>query len=163
MAESPMTPFIAMAGKPPEEAKFFWSGGPVEAPRTWFQSQLSGVTGFETDEGLVLVDSGLHRLAPRLAALLRQKTQAPVHTVIFTQGHVDHAFGVGAFLAPGQPRGRASSRIAPCPSASGELRAHLALQRRDQRAPVRRQRQPRRQRRRVRQFPRAGFRAGSAL
>ena len=107
MAESPMTPFIAMAGKPPEEAKFFWSGGPVEvAPRTWFQSQLSGVTGFETDEGLVLVDSGLHRLAPRLAALLRQKTEAPVHTVIFTQGHVDHAFGVGAFLVPGQARPR---------------------------------------------------------
>jgi hypothetical protein len=39
MAESPMTPFHQMAGKSPEEAKFFWSGGPVEvAPRTWFQS-----------------------------------------------------------------------------------------------------------------------------
>jgi len=103
MTDSPMTPFHEMAGKSPEEAKFFWTGGPIEvAPRTWFQSLLSGVTAFETDEGLVLVDSGLKQLAPRLATLLRQKTQAPVHTVIFTQGHVDHAFGVQSFLVPGQ-------------------------------------------------------------
>jgi hypothetical protein len=55
MAESTMTPFREMAGKNPEEAKFFWSGGPIEvAPRTWFQSYLSGVTGFETDAGLLM-------------------------------------------------------------------------------------------------------------
>jgi glyoxylase-like metal-dependent hydrolase (beta-lactamase superfamily II) len=107
MTESPMTPFQQMAGKSPEEAKFFWSGGPIEvAPRSWFQSYLSGVTGFETDDGLVLVDSGLGPLGPRLAALLRQKTGAPVHTAIFTQGHVDHAFGLKAFLIPGQARPR---------------------------------------------------------
>ncbi len=91
-------------GRPPEEAKFFWSGGPVEvAPRTWFVSFFSGVTGFETDAGLVLVDSGLSRLAPALAEMLRRKTQAPVHTVVLTQGHVDHAFGIKAFLRPDQP------------------------------------------------------------
>jgi len=107
MAESPMAPFHQMAGKSPEDAKFFWTGGPIEvAPRTWFQSMLSGVTGFETDAGLVLVDAGLKQLGPRLAAMLRQKTQAPVHTAIFTQGHVDHAFGLRAFLAPGQQRPR---------------------------------------------------------
>src|SRR5690606_6502152 len=84
--------------------KFFWSGGPVEvAPRTWFVSFFSGVTGFETDAGLVLVDSGLSRLAPALAEMLRRKTQAPVHTVVLTQGHVDHAFGIKAFLRPDQP------------------------------------------------------------
>jgi glyoxylase-like metal-dependent hydrolase (beta-lactamase superfamily II) len=107
MAYSPMTPFHEMAGKSPAEAKFFWSGGPVEvAPRTWFQSWLSGVTGFETDAGLVLVDSGLRQLGPKLAEMLRQRTQAPVHSVIFTQGHIDHAFGLKAFLLPGQARPR---------------------------------------------------------
>ncbi|MCA9709959.1 MAG: MBL fold metallo-hydrolase, partial [Myxococcales bacterium] len=90
-------------GQPPEQAKFFWSGGPVEvAERTWFVSFFSGVTGFETDEGLVLVDSGLSRLAPALDQMLRRKTQAPVHTAVFTQGHVDHAFGLSAFLREGQ-------------------------------------------------------------
>jgi glyoxylase-like metal-dependent hydrolase (beta-lactamase superfamily II) len=107
MSENPMAPFREMAGKSPEEAKFFWSGGPIEvAPRTWFQSYLSGVTGFETDEGLVLIDSGLRQLGPRLAELLRRKTQAPVHTAIFTQGHIDHAFGLKVFLTPGQARPR---------------------------------------------------------
>ncbi len=90
-------------GQPPEQAKFFWSGGPVEvAPRTWFVSFFSGVTGFETDEGLVLVDSGLDRLAPALDQMLRRRTSAPVHTAVFTQGHVDHAFGLASFLREGQ-------------------------------------------------------------
>src|ERR1700726_3229493 len=99
--------FRAMRGKSPEDAKFFWSGGPIEvAERTWFQSVFSGCTGFETDEGIVLVDSGMVQLGPKLAGLLRQKTQAPIHTAIFTHGHVDHAFGLEAFLVPGQPRPR---------------------------------------------------------
>ena len=94
----------ACYGQSPEQAKFFWSGGPVEvAPRTWFVSFFSGVTGFETDAGLVLVDSGLSKLAPALADLLRRRTSAPVHTAVFTQGHVDHAFGLDAFLVDGQP------------------------------------------------------------
>ena len=72
-------------GKPPQEAKFFWSGGPIEvASRTWFVSFFSGVTGFETDEGLVLVDSGLSRLAPALDRLLRKQTEAPVHTAVYS-------------------------------------------------------------------------------
>ncbi len=88
----------------PEDAKFFWSGGPVEvAPRTWFVSFFSGVTGFETDDGLVLVDSGLAQLAPALDEMLRRRTTAPVHTAVFTQGHVDHAFGLKSFLREGQP------------------------------------------------------------
>ncbi len=72
------------------------------AERTWFQSVFSGCTGFETDEGVVLVDSGMLQLGPKLAALLRQKTGAPIHTAIFTHGYVDHAFGLAAFLLPGQ-------------------------------------------------------------
>jgi glyoxylase-like metal-dependent hydrolase (beta-lactamase superfamily II) len=70
----------------------YWSGGPFEvAPRTWFVSNFSGVTAFETEAGLVLIDSGTERLAPGMAAQLRVKTQAPVHTAIFTHGHLDHA------------------------------------------------------------------------
>jgi glyoxylase-like metal-dependent hydrolase (beta-lactamase superfamily II) len=91
-------------GQSPQDAKFFWSGGPVQvAERTWFQSFFSGVTAFETDDGLVLVDSGLSRLAPALAEMLRRKTQARVHTVVLTQGHVDHAYGIDAFIREGDP------------------------------------------------------------
>jgi glyoxylase-like metal-dependent hydrolase (beta-lactamase superfamily II) len=102
-SDNPTDLFKLLRGRSPEEAKFFWSGGPVEvAERTWFQSVFSGCTGFETDEGVVLVDSGLAPLGAKLADLLRQKTRAPIHTAIFTHGHVDHAFGLQAFLLRGQ-------------------------------------------------------------
>ncbi len=102
-SDNPTDLFKSLRGRSPEEAKFFWSGGPVEVgERTWFQSVFSGCTGFETEEGVVLVDSGLAQLGPKLAALLRQKTPAPIHTAVFTHGHVDHAFGLEAFLVPGQ-------------------------------------------------------------
>jgi glyoxylase-like metal-dependent hydrolase (beta-lactamase superfamily II) len=107
MAENPSAKFATMRGKRPEEAKFFWTGGPVEvAPRTWFASQFSGCTAFETDEGLVLVDTGTRQFAPAIAAMLRQRTQAPVHTAIYTHGHIDHAYGLDAFLLPDQKRPR---------------------------------------------------------
>src|ERR1700753_180006 len=103
MAVNPAVKFATMTGKSPEEAKFFWTGGPIEvAPRTWFASQFSGATAFETDEGLVLVDTGTRQFAPILAQRLREKTQAPVHTAIYTHGHVDHAYGLDKFLMPGQ-------------------------------------------------------------
>jgi glyoxylase-like metal-dependent hydrolase (beta-lactamase superfamily II) len=91
------------SGKTPEEATFFWSGGPIEvAPRTWFQCVFSSCVGFDTDAGLLLVDTGLQRLAPQLAAKLRERTPAPVHTAVYTHGHVDHAHGLEAFLLEGQ-------------------------------------------------------------
>jgi glyoxylase-like metal-dependent hydrolase (beta-lactamase superfamily II) len=107
MADNPAQKFGTMRGKSPEEAKFFWSGGPIDvAERTWFASQFSGCTVFETDEGLVLVDTGTKQFAPVIAAMLRQKTQAPVHTAIYTHGHIDHAYGLPAFLMPGQKKPR---------------------------------------------------------
>ncbi len=72
------------------------------APRTFFVSVFSGVVAFETDEGLVLVDTGVQMLAPIIHAAIRAKTKAPLHTVIYTHGHIDHAFGLGPWLAESQ-------------------------------------------------------------
>jgi len=99
--------FEANRGKSADDAGVYWTGGPVEvASRSWFVSNFSGVTAFETEAGLVLVDSGTERAAPGMAAQLREKTQAPVHTAIFTHGHLDHAYGLKFFLLPDQPRPR---------------------------------------------------------
>jgi glyoxylase-like metal-dependent hydrolase (beta-lactamase superfamily II) len=104
MTANPTGKFGELRGQPPEVARFFWTGGPVEvAERTWFCSSLSGVTGFETDDGLVLVDTGTALFAPALAGMLRSVTSAPVHTAVYTHGHVDHAYGLDAFLVEGQP------------------------------------------------------------
>jgi len=100
---NPIELWFTMAGKSPEEAKFYWTGGPIQvAELTWFQSQMSGVTAFETDEGLVLIDSGTKYFGPALAEKVRQVTSALVHTAIYTHGHVDHAYGLKSFLTEGQ-------------------------------------------------------------
>lgn len=59
---------------------------------------FSAVTAFETEEGIVLVDSGLREMGPALADRLRQETDAPIHTAIYTHGHVDHVHGLPAFV-----------------------------------------------------------------
>lgn len=69
------------------------------APRTWqVCAHVTNVSVIETDEGLVLIDCGLPKDGPELLALVRSVTQAPLHTVIYTHGHIDHAFGLSAFL-----------------------------------------------------------------
>jgi len=104
VVQNPTDKFVQMRHQPPEVAKFFWNGGPIEvAERTWFASLLSGVTAFETDEGLVLVDTGTKDFGPHLAKEIREATGVPVHTAIYTHGHVDHAFGLAPFLVDGQP------------------------------------------------------------
>ena len=43
MSGNPVEHWLTMDGKSPEEARFYWSGGPIQvAERTWFQSQMSG-------------------------------------------------------------------------------------------------------------------------
>lgn len=76
------------------------------AERAWYVSIVVGVTAFETHDGLVMVDAGMRNLSPQMAKELRKHTSAPVHTAIYTHGHVDHAFGLGDFLIEGQDRPR---------------------------------------------------------
>ena len=64
------------------------------APRTCFVSSFANVTAFETDAGLVLVDTGSFVLAEPTRVALRKATTAPVTNAVWTHGHVDHCFGV---------------------------------------------------------------------
>jgi glyoxylase-like metal-dependent hydrolase (beta-lactamase superfamily II) len=72
------------------------------AERTYHCSGFSDVTAFETSDGLVLVDTGLSGESASLAEQLREYTEAPVHTAIYTHGHLDHAFGLDAYILDGQ-------------------------------------------------------------
>ena len=76
------------------------------AERTWLlRFPIVNVVVFETDEGLVLIDSGYAPAGPALVDALRQISNKPVHTVILTHFHADHAFGAWALLAAGmKPR-----------------------------------------------------------
>jgi len=64
------------------------------AARSYFVASFANVAAFDTDDGLVLVDTGSFLLAERTRAALRGAIAAPAHTAIWTHGHVDHCFGV---------------------------------------------------------------------
>ncbi|GAA2104337.1 hypothetical protein GCM10009801_79890 [Streptomyces albiaxialis] len=73
------------------------------AARTFMiQPGMANVALFETDEGLLLVDAGCAGDGPALLRAVRRVSARPLHTVVFTHGHVDHAFGLWAFLEAGE-------------------------------------------------------------
>lgn len=67
------------------------------AAGSYFVSSFANITAFDTDDGLVLVDTGSFLLAEPTRKRLRELTKRPVHTAVWTHGHVDHCFGVEMF------------------------------------------------------------------
>ena len=57
---------------------------------------------FETDEGIVLVDTGMAPAGPAILDAIRSVSQQPIHTIIYTHGHVDHAYGTWAIMEAGE-------------------------------------------------------------
>ncbi|MFI5398274.1 MAG: alkyl sulfatase dimerization domain-containing protein [Candidatus Binatia bacterium] len=75
----------------------------VVAPRTLFATaDYVNLTAFETNDGLVLVDTGMVAAGADILKNIRAHTTAPLHTVIFTHGHLDHAFGLKPWLEAGE-------------------------------------------------------------
>jgi alkyl sulfatase BDS1-like metallo-beta-lactamase superfamily hydrolase len=62
-----------------------------------FLSSFANVSAFDTDEGLVLVDAGSFPLAAQTHELVRGWSRRPLHTAIYTHGHIDHVGAVPAF------------------------------------------------------------------
>ena len=65
----------------------------------------------DTGEGLVTFDTSGQRSGPEVVAALRRWSTAPVHTVVYTHGHLDHVGGSRAFAADAAERGRPSPRV----------------------------------------------------
>ena len=81
------------------------------------------------------VAAGLAGDARRIHAAVRSVTDLPLHTVVFTHGHVDHAFGLRAFL---EARGWWSAEREAAAQADARREVLLALQtaERKERPPV---------------------------
>ncbi|MFO1292224.1 MAG: MBL fold metallo-hydrolase [Rubrivivax sp.] len=70
-----------------------------QGARTWLlRFPIVNVVVFETDAGLVLVDSGYAPAGPALAEALARLSTKPVHTIVLTHFHADHAFGAWALM-----------------------------------------------------------------
>jgi alkyl sulfatase BDS1-like metallo-beta-lactamase superfamily hydrolase len=73
-----------------------------------FWHSFSNATAVDTAAGLLLVDTGDPLFGPLLHQRVRDwRPTAPLHTAVFSHGHIDHVFGVGPFdaevIASGSP------------------------------------------------------------
>jgi alkyl sulfatase BDS1-like metallo-beta-lactamase superfamily hydrolase len=76
-----------------------------------FVAAFSNVAAFVTDDGLVLVDTSSPFLAGRVHDVLRAWRAAPLHTAVFTHGHIDHVFGVERYEADARDLGARAPRV----------------------------------------------------
>jgi len=83
------------------------------AEKTYFlTADYVNVIALETSDGLLLVDTGMSNTADRVYEEMRKHTSARLDTVIYTHGHMDHAFGLQPWLASGEsPRVIAQERL----------------------------------------------------
>jgi len=72
------------------------------APGLAFVSSFANVVCVSTDDGLVLVDTSSFLTGQAVRAQVREWSDAPVHTAVYTHGHVDHVMGIGAFEGEGR-------------------------------------------------------------
>ncbi len=72
---------------------------------------FGNATAIRTAAGLVLVDTGSRETASRTLAALRRWDDGPVHTVIYTHGHIDHTWGARLLDQEADARGIARPRV----------------------------------------------------
>ncbi len=87
----------------PLHARIRTSAPPHEVtPGVFLHAAFVNSYAVSTSDGLVLIDPGLGNNARSLHASVRAWSPAPLRTAIYTHGHVDHAFGLRAFLEAGE-------------------------------------------------------------
>jgi glyoxylase-like metal-dependent hydrolase (beta-lactamase superfamily II) len=64
-----------------------------------------------TAAGLVVFDASGGHTGGRVVEAIRRWSTDPVHTIVYTHGHVDHVGGAGAFLADAAERGHRRPRV----------------------------------------------------
>jgi glyoxylase-like metal-dependent hydrolase (beta-lactamase superfamily II) len=69
------------------------------ADRIAFVPSFANVSAVDTDDGLVLVDTGSAFLAAEVHEILRGWTAGRLNTAVYSHGHIDHVFGVPVWAA----------------------------------------------------------------
>lgn len=72
------------------------------APDVFMHVAFVNTYALATSAGLLLVDPGLRRLGKRVHEAVRGWSDAPLHTAMYTHGHLDHAFGLRPWLDAGE-------------------------------------------------------------
>jgi glyoxylase-like metal-dependent hydrolase (beta-lactamase superfamily II) len=86
----------------PLTASLAFFGDPAEvAPDVFMHPAFVNTYALKTPDGLVLVDPGFTHTTGGVHEAVRRWSEAPVRSAVYTHGHVDHAFGLRAFLEAG--------------------------------------------------------------
>ncbi len=72
---------------------------------------FSHVITIRTDDGLVLFDTSTDGFGPACVKSLRGWSTDPIHSLVYTHGHLDHVGGSGAFVADAEARGHAAPEV----------------------------------------------------
>ncbi len=72
---------------------------------------FSHMVVFETDDGLVSFDSSGELTGEAVTESLRSWRTDPIHSLVYTHGHLDHVGGSGALLADGARRGHPTPTV----------------------------------------------------
>jgi alkyl sulfatase BDS1-like metallo-beta-lactamase superfamily hydrolase len=72
---------------------------------------FGNATAIRTEAGLVLVDTGSRETASQTFAALRRWDDRPVHSVVYTHGHIDHSWGARLLDQEADAKGRTRPRI----------------------------------------------------
>lgn len=70
-----------------------------------FVPSFANVSAVDTEDGLVLVDTGSSFVAEQVHATLRAWSSGRLHTAVYSHGHIDHVFGVPVWEAESEDRG----------------------------------------------------------
>jgi alkyl sulfatase BDS1-like metallo-beta-lactamase superfamily hydrolase len=62
-----------------------------------FLPNFANCTAISTEDGLVMVDTGSPLTAELVHREIRTWSGLPLHSAVFSHGHIDHVFGVGPF------------------------------------------------------------------
>jgi len=86
----------------PQHARLRVFGPPQEvAPDVFMHAAFVNTYAMRTPVGLLLIDPGFTHQSRSVHDTVRAWCYDPVHTAVYTHGHVDHAFGLRAFLEAG--------------------------------------------------------------
>jgi glyoxylase-like metal-dependent hydrolase (beta-lactamase superfamily II) len=92
-----------MVTSDPAHATLGFFGPPAEvAPDLFMHPAFVNTYALRTRDGLVLVDPGFTHTSGTVHDAVRRWSDAPLRVAVYTHGHVDHAFGLRAFLDAGE-------------------------------------------------------------
>ena len=80
-------------------------------PRVAFVDAFANSAAVDTDDGLVVVDTSGFVHARGVHETVRTWSTRPLHTAVFTHGHVDHVFGVDIYEEEARTNGWPAPRV----------------------------------------------------